>query len=295
LSHAGAAANGITQPLLASWTLDPWVVAPLALAAGIYVCGWRRLHAQVPQRCGAGRLVAFLGGLAAIAVALESPLHALGAQLLQAHMLQHLLLMMVAPPLLWLGAPVLPLLFGFPRGILRTCVGPLFAWPVLTRVCRWLVHPPVAWVVYVGSIWAWHTPALYEHALASEFWHETQHVCFLVTALAFWWPVVQPWPSRPKLPPWGIVLYLVLADLQNTVLCAWLVFAERLVYPSYAAVPGLWGISALDDQAAAGALMWVPGSVAFLLPVAWTVGQMLSPNKDPRRALRQPTRGLRQA
>ena len=294
MSHAEAAANGVTQPLFASWTLDPWVAVPLALAAGIYVCGWLRLHTQVPQRCGAGRLAAFLGGLAAIAVALGSPLHALGAQLLQAHMLQHLLLMMVAPPLLWLGTPLLPLLQGLPRGILRTCVGPLFAWPALTHVCRWLVHPPVAWVVYVGGTWVWHTPALYERALASEFWHEAQHVCFLVTALAFWWPVVQPWPSRPQLSSWGIVLYLVLADLQNTVLCAWLVFAERLIYPSYAAVPRLWGISALDDQAAAGALMWVPGSVAFLLPVAWSVGQMLSPNKGSHRALRPSTRGLRQ-
>jgi cytochrome c oxidase assembly factor CtaG len=294
LSHAEAAANGVTQPLLASWTLDPWVAVPLALAAGIYVCGWLRLHTQVPQRCGAGRLAAFLGGLAAIAVALGSPLHALGAQLLQAHMLQHLLLMMVAPPLLWLGTPLLPLLQGLPRGILRTCIGPLFAWPALTHVCQWLVHPPVAWVVYVGGTWVWHTPALYERALASEFWHEAQHVCFLVTALAFWWPVVQPWPSRPQLSSWGIVLYLVLADLQNTVLCAWLVFAERLIYPSYAAAPRLWGISALDDQAAAGALMWVPGSVAFLLPVAWRVGRMLSPNKASRRALRPPRRGHRQ-
>jgi putative membrane protein len=152
----------------------------------------------------------------------------------------------------------------------------------------------VAWVVYVGGTWVWHTPALYERALASEFWHEAQHVCFLVTALAFWWPVVQPWPSRPQLSSWGIVLYLVLADLQNTVLCAWLVFAERLIYPSYAAAPRLWGISALDDQAAAGALMWVPGSVAFLLPVAWRVGRMLSPNKASRRALRPPRRGHRQ-
>jgi cytochrome c oxidase assembly factor CtaG len=93
--------------------------------------------------------------------------------------------------------------------------------------------------------------------------------------------VVQPWPSRPIVPPWALVLYLILADLQNTVLCAWLVFAERLIYPSYAAVPRLWGIAALNDQAAAGAIMWVPGSVAFLLPVAWIVGQMLSP-KGPQ-------------
>jgi cytochrome c oxidase assembly factor CtaG len=293
MSHAAAATNGVTQPLFASWTLDPWVAAPLALAAGIYVRGWLRLHARVPQRFGAGCLAAFLGGLAAIAVALASPLHALGAQLLQAHMLQHLLLMMVAPPLLWLGAPLLPLLHGLPRGILRTWVGRLFAWPALTYVGQWLVHPPVAWVVYVGSTWAWHTPALYERALAAEFWHEAQHVCFLATALAFWWPVVPPWPSRPLLPPWGIVLYLLLADLQNTVLSAWLVFAERLIYPSYATVPRLWGIAALDDQAAAGALMWVPGSVAFLLPIAWVVGQMLSPNKTSRRGLRPPPRGIR--
>jgi putative membrane protein len=96
--------------------------------------------------------------------------------------------------------------------------------------------------------------------------------------------VVQPWPSRPVAPPWGIVLYLILADLQNTVLSAWLVFAERLIYPSYEAVRHPWGISALNDQAAAGAIMWVPGSIAFLLPIAWMVGQMLGPTLDSGRA-----------
>jgi cytochrome c oxidase assembly factor CtaG len=192
-------------------------------------------------------------------------------------MLQHLLLMLVAPPLLWLGAPWLPLLQGLPRGFLRTWLRPLFAWRALARLWRWLGYPPLAWAVYVGSLWAWHTPGLYERALASEFWHEVQHASFLVTALAFWWPVLQPWPSRPRVRPWGIVCYLILADLQSTVLCAWLVFAERLLYPSYAAVPLLRGISALDDQAAAGAIMWVPGSVALLVPVAWIVGQMLNP------------------
>jgi cytochrome c oxidase assembly factor CtaG len=279
MSHPGTAVKWVTQPLLESWTLDPWIAAPLALAAGIYVRGWLRLHAQMPQRFGAGRLAAFLGGLATIAVALESPLHALGAQLLQAHMVQHLLLMMVAPPLLWLGVPRLPMLQGLPRGLLRTWVGPIVAWPPLSRGCRWFVHPAVAWVVYVGSTWAWHAPALYERALASELWHHAQHVCFLATALAFWWPVVQPWPRRPLVPPWAIVLYLILADLQNTVLSAWLVFSEQPIYPAYNAVPRLWQISTLDDQAAAGAIMWVPGSIAFLLPIAWIIGQILSPQR----------------
>jgi cytochrome c oxidase assembly factor CtaG len=281
MSHP-AAVNGLTQPLFESWTLDPWVAAPLALAAGIYVRGWLRLRSQAPQRFGAGRLAAFLGGLTAIAVALESPLHALGAQLLQAHMVQHLLLMMVAPPLLWLGAPLLPVLHGLPRHLLHMSVGRLFAWPPLTHIGQWLVHLPVAWLVFVASTWAWHTPALYERALTAELWHDAQHVCFLATALAFWWPVVQPWPRRPLVPPWAIVLYLILADLQNTVLSAWLVFNERLIYPAYDAVPRPWQISALDDQAAAGAIMWVPGSVAFLLPVAWIVGQMLSPQRHTR-------------
>jgi putative membrane protein len=108
--------------------------------------------------------------------------------------------------------------------------------------------------------------------IAGELRSRLQHACFLATALAFWCPVVQPWPNRPVVPPWGIVLYRILADLQNTVLSAWLVFAEHLIYPSYAAVSRPWGISALDDQAAAGAIMWVPGSVAFLVPVAWRVG-----------------------
>jgi cytochrome c oxidase assembly factor CtaG len=277
MSHPGMAANGGMPPLFDSWSLDPWVVGHLALAAGIYMRGWLRLHARVPQRFGTGHLAAFLGGLTAIAVALESPLHALGAQLLQAHMVQHLLLMMVAPPLLWLGAPLLPMLQGLPRGILRRWVGPFVRWPPLAYTGQWLVQPSIAWVVFVASTWAWHTPALYERALTSEVWHHVQHVCFLTSALAFWRPVLHPWPSRPIVAPWAIVLYLILADLQNTVLCAWLVFAERLIYPWYAAVPRLWGISALNDQAAAGAIMWVPGSIAFLLPIAWIVGQTLSP------------------
>jgi cytochrome c oxidase assembly factor CtaG len=279
MSHPGAPSNWTTYPPYGSSTLDPWVVAPLALAAGVYLRGWLRLHSQVPQYFSAGRLVAFLAGLTAIAVALQSPLHGLEAQLLQAHMVQHLLLMMVAPPLLWVGAPLLPIMQGLPRSILRGWVGPIFAWPPLARSFRWLVHPTVTWITCMGSTWAWHSPALYERALASAFWHEAQHVYFLSTALAFWLPVVQPWPSRPLMVPWAIVVYLILADLQNTVLSAWLVFAERVIYPSYEAVPSVWGIATLDDQAAAGAIMWVLRSVAFLLPSAWIVGQILRPER----------------
>ena len=289
MSHPSGAANGVTPAFFEAWAFDLWVAVPLGLAVIVYVRGWRWLHQRLPQRFGVGRLAAFIGGIIAIGAALESPLDALGAQWLQAHMVQHLLLMMVAPPLLWLGAPLLPMLSGLSIWLLRRWVGALIAWPPVTRSCRWLVRLPVAWVVFVASTWFWHSPPLYERALGSEFWHYAQHACFLATALLFWWPVVQPWPSRPVVPPWGIVLYLILADVQNTVLSAWLVFAERLIYPSYAAVARPWGISALTDQAAAGAIMWVPGSIAFLVPVAWMVSQLLSPKGSQIIALRRQT------
>ena len=115
---------------------------------------------------------------------------------------------------------------------------------------------------------AWHVPRLYELALRSHFWHDVQHICFLGTGLLFWWPVVQPWPSRRRWPRWTMIPYLLVADIQNTALSAFLIFSERVLYPAYAAVPRLWGVSVLDDQAAAGAIMWVPGSVIFLVPVA---------------------------
>ena len=124
----------------------------------------------------------------------------------------------------------------------------------------------LGWLAFAVATVAWHVPALYELALHSHFWHHVQHLCFLSTGLLFWWPVLQPWPSRPRWPRWAMIPYLLLADIQNTALSAALVFSERILYPTYLTVPRLWGISALDDQTAAGVMMWVPGSLAYLVP-----------------------------
>ena len=215
------------------------------------------------------RLIAFQGGSPDARFSrLASPLHPLAELLLQFHMIQHLLLMMVAPPLLLLGAPLLPLLRGLPQAVLHHGIGPLLTATRLQRLAHFLTHPFVCFLAFTVSNVAWHLPVLYELALRSEFWHYVQHLCFLGTGLLFWWPVVQPWPSRLRWPRWAMIPYLLFADIQNTALSAFLIFSERVLYPTYAAVPRLWGISALDDQAAAGAIMWVPGSVIFLIPVA---------------------------
>jgi hypothetical protein len=182
-------------------------------------------------------------------------------------MVQHLLLMMVAPPLLWLGNPLFPLLRGLPRPIRTYWAVPLLRSPALNRWFTRLTNPWVALALYTAVTWVWHAPAVYELALRSSGWHYLQHVCFLGSALLFWYPVVRPYPSRPSWSSWLLFPYLILADVQNTVLSALFTFSSRILYPYYAEMPRLAGVSALEDQAAAGVLMWVPGSLVFLLPL----------------------------
>jgi cytochrome c oxidase assembly factor CtaG len=273
LQYSSTPFTGFAQ----SWTFDPWIIIPLLLTAGVYLRGWRELHRRLPGRFALWRLIAFQAGLLTIFLAVASPLHPLGELLLQFHMIQHLVLMMVAPPLLLLGAPLLPLLRGLPRPVLQRGLGLFFSSRVLQRLGQFLTHPIVCLIAFTVSNVAWHLPVLYELALRSDFWHNAQHICFLGTGLLFWWPVVQPWPSRLRWPRWTMIPYLLIADIQNTALSAFLIFSERVLYPNYAAVPRLWGISVLDDQATAGAIMWVPGSVIFLIPVAVLAIRLLDP------------------
>ncbi len=261
--------------LLQSWTFDPWLIVPLVVCTVLYFRGWWQLHCQMLQRFGIWRLGSFQTGLLTLFLALASPLEGLAEVLLQAHMIQHLVLMMVAPLLIVCGMPALPLLRGLPRGVLKHGLGPLLAWPIFQRLERWLTHPVVTWLAFGIATVAWHVPALYELALHSHFWHHVQHLCFLSTGVLFWWPVLQPWPSRLRWPRWAMIPYLLLADLLNTALAAALIFSERLLYPTYMAVPRLWGISALDDQAAAGAIMWVPGALVYIVPVGLLVIRLL--------------------
>jgi cytochrome c oxidase assembly factor CtaG/polyferredoxin len=250
-----------------SWPSEPWLVASLLLSAAIYVRGWRSLHRRDPLRWSLWRLASFCGGLFAIFLALASPLEPFASLWLQIHMVQHLLLMMVAPPLLWLGWPLLPTMLGLPKPIRGVWVAPLLRSRRLRIWFARLTHPLVAWPIYVGITWFWHAPRFYDLALSSARWHFVEHLLFTAAALLFWYPVVRPYPSRPNWSPWLLLPYLLLADVQNTVLAAWLTFSSRVIYPHYANAPRIAGVTAIDDQAAAGVIMWVPGSIAFLLPL----------------------------
>jgi cytochrome c oxidase assembly factor CtaG len=286
------------QAALLSWTFEPVPAFGLLATALIYLRGWRKLHRQVPRRYPVWRLASFLGGLAAIYISLASPLDAFASFLLIAHMVQHLLLTMVAPPLLLLGAPQLPLLVGLPRRFVSQALGPFLHWTLLKAIIHRLMHPVLCWALFILSNLLWHMPALYELALNSPFWHEVEHAFFLGTALLFWWHVVQPWPSRPHWPRWAIIPYLLLADLQNTALAAFLSFYDRILYATYENAPRLGDLTALADQNGAGAVMWVPGSIAFLLPAAGIAIQFLSPKRrylppEPVKKFRNPKSEIR--
>jgi cytochrome c oxidase assembly factor CtaG len=272
----------IAKAVLLSWSIPAAATFALLLTAIIYLRGWWLLRrARVPF-VPAWRAASFLLGLLAVSVALASPLDTFSAFLITAHMLQHMLLMMVAPPLLLLGAPLIPLVRGLPLFATREFVGPFLNWHVAQRVGRTLISFWMALVLMGGVMFAWHTPRLYELALGSSAWHEFEHACFFVVSLVFWWPVVQPWPSQPHAPRWMVVPYLLIADVENTVLSAILVFSDRVIYPSYSAMPRLFGFPAQHDQAASGAIMWVLGSVAFLIPAVVIVVQWLSGTRRAR-------------
>ncbi len=267
------------QAALLSWSIPPAATFALTLTALIYLRGWLLLRrARVPF-VPPWRAASFLLGLLALWVALASPFDTLSGFLLTAHMLQHMTLMMIAPPLLLMGAPLVPLVRGLPIFAAREFAGPFLNWRVAIRVGNALIHPAVALIIMGVTMFAWHTPRLYELALASSSWHEFEHVCFFVASLIFWWPVIQPWPSRSKWARWIAVPYLLIGDLQNTALSAILVFGDRVIYPSYATTPRLFGFSALADQAAAGAIMWVIGGTVFLIPAAIIAMQCLSSRK----------------
>ena len=274
--------NQVAEAVLESWQFDPWPLTLIFLTAIIYICGWRKLRRQMPQRFGASRLISFVAGLAVIIIAIASPLDAFASLLLVAHMIQHLLLLMVAPPLILYGAPYLPILRGLPSRVLKHGAGPFLASPGLQRFGRRLTHPLVCLFALSITSLTWHLPRFYELALSSPFWHEVEHLCFLGAALLFWWPVVQPRPSRAQWPRWAMIPYLFLADFQNTALAAFLIFCDRVVYPSYAVAPRLLNLSPLEDQAAAGAVMWVPGSVAYLIPIGLIAIQALSSRRGVR-------------
>lgn len=258
--------NTLASAELLSWNLDFRVIAILILLAAIYLRGWLRIRQLIRRTDDGQRLLFFLSGLFLIFLALDSPLDALDGLYLAAHMTQHLLLMMFAPALILLGHPMVPLLRGLPKAWVKEGVGPFLTWRPLRSFFATISAPPPALTIFAVSTVAWHLPVLYELALHSPAWHQVQHACFFWTGVLFWWPVIRPMPGKSKWPVWTGIPYLMFADFLNTALSALFVFSGKVLYPSYGAVE-MNGWTLKQDQTLAGAIMWVPGEMIFLIPV----------------------------
>jgi putative membrane protein len=269
------------QAAFEPWTLPVLLDLVLILEALLYLRGWIHLRLSRVNIIPAWRACSFFLGLILFWLAVGSPLAALDEQLLTVHMVQHLLLMTLAPPLILIGAPVMPLLHGLPRQFVQTVLAPLSRRPPVQRIGRLFSHPAFCWFAASATLVGWHVPAAFTLALQSETWHVAEHSCFLVAGFLFWWPVIQPWPSVPHWPRWSILPYLFLATLPCDILSAYLTFCDRVVYPVYLNTPRPFGISPLADQQCAGALMWTCITIVYLLPAAILTTRLLAARIPP--------------
>jgi len=180
-------------------------------------------------------------------------------------MVQHMLLLVVAAPLLLLGAPVRPLLRGLPIVVRRTVVRAIARNTAFRGLVHFLRQPLVAAGLYVVGLYAWHVPALYDAAIDHPTIHVVEHTWFLASALLFWSVVIDPVPFRATLPYAArIPFLLIVGAAQNTILGGLLAFSDRLYYLHYATTTARYGLDPVTDQHLGGAIMWVPGDLIFL-------------------------------
>jgi putative membrane protein len=248
----------------------------LACTALVYLRGWLSLRGAFPTLIAGWRVAVFMTGLLAVWITVASPFAMLDHQSLTLHMVKHLLLMTIAAPLILVGAPAFPLACGLPKLFIRK--RSLIASIPKHRLKSIVTHPVFCWVAGTIAVIGWHLPAAFQLGMHSRGVHMFEDGSFLVAGLLFWWPILQSPAHEIPSPRWMMALYLFFAAIPCDILSAFLVFCNRLVYAFYLSKPQLVGISALEDQECAGALMWVWVTFAYLIPAVALTLQMLSPS-----------------
>jgi putative membrane protein len=246
------------------WSVEPWTAISLMVSFGLYGLGVRNLwsHAGLGRGISLLRVSSYAGGGAILVIALVSPLDRLGDALLTAHMVQHILLVGVAPPLLLAGLPGAALPWSMPRRI-RRALGRGSGVRAVARKIAFLVRPLPASAVHGIALWLWHAPALFEAALRSDVIHALEHITFFATAILFWQSLAMALRSTAAVPAGIAAGFLTL--VHGGFLGALITFSPTLLYPWYRQGPERWGLSPLADQQLAGLIMWVPAALIYLL------------------------------
>jgi putative membrane protein len=264
LAHGATAPPPTFPAVLLEWRFDPLVILPLGATAAAYLLAVTAVNRAHPgNRHPRTRTWFFMAGLAAIGLALASPIEAYEGVLFSVHMVQHLLLMLVAPPLLLAGGPITLALRVSAPSVRRSLL-----WVLHSPVVKAISFPVVAWILFAAVNWGWHFSTLYDQALENDLLHYVQHATFLGAALLFWWPITGVDPSPWRMPYPVRLFYLFLALPQNSFLGVALLSASTVLYPHYVTNGRTWGPAPLEDQQLGGILMWVAGDIAFLVGMA---------------------------
>ncbi|MCC6179242.1 MAG: cytochrome c oxidase assembly protein [Chloroflexi bacterium] len=245
------------------WRVDPLLAPLLMLAAVGYALAYRAAHRPARPVVPTWQAHAYLAGLASLAAALMGPPDYFGGTVFAAHMVQHFIITLVAPPLIVLGRPIQVFMRGigprYSRVLLRATLGQRSVRRVLAAVA----HPLVVVLLFNGSLLAWHLPAAYQAAVQHRLVHDLEHATFLGTALLFWWVLIEPMPRTHRLSPTATMLALFASWMSGDMLGAALTLAQEPLYPIYVETAKPWGLTPLADQRLGGLIMWVGGGGFF--------------------------------
>ena len=278
--------NPILGVLLLSWAWRPEIILTLLFAATVHLTGRLRLGKRSHGSLLAPwRSISYISGLAILWIALMSPIDVLSGQLFSMHMIQHLLLVMIAPPLLLIANPTPTMMWGLPRALRREVGRWLRPEALFRRVIKAVTSPGIVWLLFVATLVGWHDPQAYNATLESGFVHDLEHLSFFGSALLFWWHVAGAAPRLRKPMPRGVRIAYVLSVVPPNMLTGVAIaFASEPLYTYYTTVPRLGKMSVLQDQMLGGILMWIPGSMMYLIAALILVSRVLrdSENRESR-------------
>lgn len=283
--------NPVTRAVLQSWNWQLEIIIVLIIVGTLFTRGWWRLRQrtnpkQQPRHqtrwrlAVRWRLVSYWVGLFFVFLALISPIDPLGQQLFFMHMIQHLLLIMLAPPLLLIANPMPFILWGLPDS-LRLRVGYFLAWLLhknapFRKALLFTTNPGILWMFWVIALFAWHDPGLYNAALEIGWVHDVEHLTFFLSSMLLWWNVTNAGPRvHKKISLLARIGLLIATVPPNMLLGVILSFAEP-IYTYYETVPRLWGIGLKVDQQIGGVIMWIPGSMMYVFAALFLIARLLN-------------------
>lgn len=265
--------------ILAAWSWEPGPLIDLALATTLYARGYWRLRRKAGGRVKPPlwRVGCYAAGIVSLALAFFSPLATYDTRYFFVHMLQHLLIGWVAPPLLWLGSPLVPTLWALPDPARRR-LGALFRWgQPLWRLGIGLTTPYVALPIFLIVVAVWHVPSFYDAAQGDTLTHNLEHLTFFAAGLLYWWPIVQAGRGHRRLAPMsGGLLYLLASATEGGLIGGIFTFSDRVIYSFYLQSTPSIGLSPLADQHLAGIVMWLIGGLVDALAAFILIGSYLA-------------------